>query len=109
MDVSHISDFVGGWFIGNFSPTLEANPHMEVCLKRYPAGATEPVHYQVNATEYTLVISGRCRIGAIEVGPDEIVRIPPGEAAGFVALEDVVLVAVKTPSIPDDKVAGEPS
>lgn len=108
MDVSRIDEFTGGWFIGDFLPTLEANPHMEVCLKRYPKGAVEAVHHQRIATEYTLVISGRCRIGDIELGPDEILRIPPGEAAGFEALEDVVLVAVKTPSLADDKVVGEP-
>ena len=108
MDISNISDFTGGWFIGDFSPTLDATPHAEVCLKRYPAGTTEPVHYQHVATEYTLVISGRCRIGDVELGPDDILRIPPGEAAGFEALEDVVLIAVKTPSLPDDKVVGYP-
>lgn len=109
MDVSRVGDFVGGWFIGEFSPTLEANPHVEICLKRYPQGTTEPVHYQRVATEYTLVVSGRCRIGSVELGPDDILTIPPNEAAGFEALTDVVLVAVKTPSLPDDKVLGEVS
>lgn len=107
MNVSRVEDFVGGWFLGNFTPTLEANPHVEVCLKRYPKGTTEPVHYQLVATEYTLVISGRCRIGELELGPDDILTIPPGAAAGFEALTDVILVAVKTPSLPDDKVVGQ--
>jgi dTDP-4-dehydrorhamnose 3,5-epimerase-like enzyme len=109
VDISDVRDFTGGWFIGDFSPTLDANTNVEVCLKRYPAGTIEPVHYQRVATEYTLVVSGRCRIGDVELGPDQILRIPPGEAAGFVALEDVVLVAIKTPSLPDDKVIGEPT
>lgn len=106
MNVSRVDEFVGGWFIGDFSPTLEANPHVEVCLKRYAKGTTEPVHYQRVATEYTLVIAGRCRIGNRELGPDDILTIPPGEAAGFEALTDVVLIAVKTPSLPNDKVLG---
>ncbi len=109
MDKSSIRDFRGGWFIGDFSPTLEPTPHAEVCVKRYAAGDTEPLHFQRVATEYTVVISGRCRIGDVEVGPDEILRIPPGEAADFEALEDVVLVAVKVPSLPDDKVLGSPT
>lgn len=103
-----LSEFTGGWFIGAFEPSLEHNQHAEVCLKRYPAGAREPVHYQKKAREYTLVVSGRCRIGETEVGPDEILCIEPGEAAGFLALEDVVLVAIKTPSLANDKVTGHP-
>lgn len=107
MDKRSISEFTGGWFIGAFTPTLEHNPHAEVCLKRYSAGSREPLHYQRVATEYTLIISGRCRIGDFEAGPDEIICIPPGEAADFEAIEDVVLVAVKTPSLAGDKVLGE--
>lgn len=103
-----LSEFTGGWFIGAFNPTLEANPHAEVCLKRYAAGSTEPVHYQQVSTEYTLVVSGKCRIGGVELGPDDILCIPPGEPADFEAIDDVVLVAVKTPSISGDKVVGRP-
>ena len=99
-----IENFVGGWFIGNFSPSLHSNSYFEVCLKRYPKGSTEPSHYQKLATEYTVIISGTCRVGTSEFGPNEIIEIEPGESAGFEALQDVVLVAIKVPSIPDDKV-----
>lgn len=109
MDVTRVSDYVGGWFLGNFTPTIEANPHVEICVKRYAKGAVEPVHYQRQATEYTIVLSGRAQMGDFTLGPDDIIRIPPGEACGFEALDDVVLVAVKTPSLPDDKVIGEPA
>jgi mannose-6-phosphate isomerase-like protein (cupin superfamily) len=106
MNKRHLSEFTGGWFVGSFTPSLEAVTELEVCLKRYSSGEKEPLHHQREATEYTLVISGTCRMGNLEVGPDEIVCIPPGEAADFEALEDVVLVAIKTPSLPDDKVLG---
>jgi len=108
MDVTHVSDYLGGWFLGNFTPTIEANPHVEICVKRYPKGAVEPVHYQRQANEYTIILSGRARMGDFELLPDDIIRIPPGEACDFEALEDTVLVAVKTPSLSDDKVIGEP-
>jgi hypothetical protein len=109
MDVVKLSDYTGGWFIGDFAPTMAANPDFEVCLKRYSAGDTEPIHYQFECTEYTVVVAGRCRIGDYELGPDDILRIHPMEAAGFEALTDVVLVAVKTPSKPFDKVVGSPA
>jgi quercetin dioxygenase-like cupin family protein len=104
MKVSKLGEFKGGWFLGAFQPTLLAQPHFEVCIKRFRQGDTEPEHSQKLATEWTVIISGRCLIGNLELEADDIVEISPGEVAGFEALTDVVLVAVKSPSIPDDKV-----
>lgn len=109
MDITRISDYVGGWFLGNFAPAVENNPHVEICVKRYSKGETESVHYQRRATEYTVVLSGRARMGDLVLAPDDILRVLPGEACDFEALEDVTLIAVKTPSLPDDKVLGEPA
>ena len=106
---TNIADYVGGWFIGGFEPSLLSTHHFEVGLKSYTAGAREPIHYQLTAKEYTLVISGRCLIGDLELGPGDILTIDPQEAAGFEALEDVVLVAIKVPSIPGDKQLGTPT
>lgn len=107
MDKYCLDQFVGGWFLGNFDPAIERSPHAEVCVKRYTKGDSEPRHFQIIATEITVVIEGRCRIGEHFLGPNEILRIPPGEIADFEALEDVTLVAVKTPSVPADKVVEE--
>ena len=108
MEVSKLPDFVGGWFIGNFTPSLITTEEFEVCIKRYRAGETEDEHFQKTAVEFTIIISGNCRIGPHLLGPDDILRINPHEPADFLALNDVVLVAVKTPSNPDDKVLGVP-
>lgn len=106
MHIERLEHFSGGWFVGNFAPTLINSDSVEVCVKRYPAGTTEPVHFQRTAIEVTLIISGRCKIGGREFGEDDFCIIPPLEAAGFEALTDVVLVAVKSPSLPTDKELG---
>jgi hypothetical protein len=108
MKRSHIDEFFGGWFIGGFRPTLLHTDTFEVGLKRYKAGDTEPEHYQITATEFTLVIEGRCRIGDVEMGPGDILEIEPNEPAAFEALTPVTLVAIKTPSLPSDKRLGRP-
>ena len=108
MNKTHIDDYVGGWFIGDFEPSLLRDHSFEIGFKCYSRGDTEPVHYQLTATEYTLVLSGRCRLGDFELGPGDILEIRPHEPAGFEALEDVQLVAIKTPSIPSDKRVGRP-
>ena len=98
-----LSDMVGGWFIGNFEPTVLASKDFEVCLKRYKKGDKEPAHFQHTATEYTLVVSGRIRLGERCFEENEIIEIAPLEIADFESLTDSVVVAIKTPSIPSDK------
>lgn len=106
MHRTNLGDYFGGWFIGNFEPTMMKTSAFEVCLKRYAKGDREELHFQIQSVEFSLIVEGRCRIGDIELGPNEILRIEPLEAADFEALTDVVMVAVKVPSIPEDKKLG---
>jgi len=93
-----------GWFIGNFTPTLHLNSEVEVGIKRFAKGDTEPSHYQIAATEWTCVVVGKIRLGQVVFVENEIAEIPPMESADFEALEDSILVVVKSPSRPSDKV-----
>ncbi len=104
MRQASLSNFTGGWFLGDFEPSMHRQENFEVCIKRYPKGAREEAHSQIRAAEWTAIISGRCRIGDVHLGPDDVLEISPGEVADFEALTDVVLVAIKSPSLPKDKV-----
>ncbi len=106
MRVEKLESFVGGWFIGDFQPALVRTHEFEVCVKRFRAGESEPIHYQREAWEATAIIEGTCLIGDLELSAGEVVLIQPFEAAGFFAVTDCTLVAVKAPSKPDDKVLG---
>jgi hypothetical protein len=106
MRIHNIRDFSGGWVVGNFTPSLLLSEDMEVAVKAYSAGDREALHFQKQATEITILISGFCRLGAIDLKPGDIAAIPPMEAADFLALSDCVLVAIKSPSKPDDKFLG---
>lgn len=106
MKLDNIRNYTGGWFIGNFAPSMLPTDAFEISVKRYFQGEREAVHFQHRAVEFTVIISGKCRIGELFLGADDIIRIDPHEAADFEALTDVVLVAVKAPSIPSDKVLG---
>jgi hypothetical protein len=37
-----LADMKGGWFVGDFSPTVLRTPDFEVAVKEYAAGAREP-------------------------------------------------------------------
>jgi hypothetical protein len=103
-----LSQFKGGWFIGDFEPSLLRSESVEVCFKEYFRGDSEPTHHQRSALEITLIISGTCSIKGEIFMPGDICLLGPLEAADFQALTDVRLVAVKSPSIPSDKVLGVP-
>jgi quercetin dioxygenase-like cupin family protein len=94
---------VGGWFIGHFTPSVMQTDAFEVGVKRYQKGDVEEAHLHRIATETTVFVSGRARMFGEVYGPGDIVVIEPGEATAFEALDDVVTVVVKSPSVRNDK------
>jgi quercetin dioxygenase-like cupin family protein len=98
-----LDDMVRGWFVGPFAPAALATPGCEVAVKRFAAGEREAPHHHRAATEVTLLLEGRARMGAQELGPGDGIVLPPFTESDFEALTDVLLVAVKSPGRPDDK------
>jgi hypothetical protein len=94
---------VGGWFVGDFSPSCLRTPGVEVACKTYKAGDAERRHVHKIATELTLIVSGRVRMNGMEVEGGKIVMLAPGESSDFQALADTVTVVVKLPSVAGDK------
>lgn len=56
-----LADFKGGWFIGDFIPTLRGISEFEVSVKYYYAGDIEAAHYHKIATEWTVITAGKSR------------------------------------------------
>jgi hypothetical protein len=104
MKLERLENFNGGWFIGDFTPSLLATSDFEVCIKHFKKGDFEPNHFQKRATEFTIVVSGLCRMGLITLSPGDILVLDPSEISDFLAIEDSVVIGIKTPSIPEDKV-----
>lgn len=100
---SKLSDFTGGWFVGNFNPSLNKNEHFEIAVKHYPAGAKEQRHVHRVAVEYTIITKGCVMMNGIKYFQGDIIVVPPGESTDFEALDDVCTTVVKTPSVRGDK------
>ena len=98
-----LDDMVRGWFVGDFSPTVESSSEVEVAIKHYVAGDTEERHVHKVATELTAVVSGRVRMDGVELGPGDIAELRPGVPSDFLALTDAAVVAVKLPAVAGDK------
>lgn len=103
MKVSKLEAMEKGWFIGNFNPTLFATEDVEVAVKKYAAGASEPSHYHRVATEFTVIIEGEVEMNGERFVSGDIIVISPFEKTNFIAITDTVTTVVKIPGAPNDK------
>jgi anti-sigma factor ChrR (cupin superfamily) len=98
-----LDDMVRGWFVGDFEPVAHRSAEVEVAIKHYVAGDTEPRHVHKISTELTAVIAGSIQMDGRDLGPGDILTLAPGEPCDFLAVTDATVVAVKVPAAKDDK------
>ena len=103
MKVEKLSNMKGGWFIGNFEPSLFKTNDCEVAVKSYKKGDKEGKHYHKIATEYTVVVKGKVKMFDNVYEEGDIIVVEPGDATDFEALEDAMNVVVKMPGANNDK------
>lgn len=103
MDIYNLNDYIKGWFIGNFEPSLLKTENFEVAIKKYSAGEYEKAHYHKIATELTVIISGEVEMNGIFFKENDIIKINTNEKTDFKCLTDVITVVIKTPSVKNDK------
>lgn len=99
-----LSDFKRGWLVGNFEPSLFNRTDVEVAVKPFVKGETEPTHKHPLTTEYTLIISGKARMNDTIINAGEIFELPPDTYCDFEAMEDGVGLCLRPASIKGDKV-----
>ena len=107
MHVFKLADMVGGWFVGNFTPSALRTDAAEVAVQRYRAGDRDPAHVHKIAAELTLILSGEVEMNGRRLTSGDIVALAAGEPAEFRALTETTTVVVKLPSVPGDKHAIE--
>ncbi|MBP2461959.1 MULTISPECIES: hypothetical protein [Rhizobium/Agrobacterium group] len=99
----NLDNMIGGWFVGDFDPSVVKTDAFEVGVKSYKAGDRDARHYHKIAREITLVVSGRVRMLDREWGEGSLIVIEPGTVNAFEALTDATLTVVKIPSAKNDK------
>jgi len=99
----NINDFKGGWFIGDFEPTLLRTKDFEISVRHYKVGDEEEKHIHKVADEYTVIIVGTVEMNGIQYKPNDIILIEKGDVVKFSVLTDAITIAVKVPSIIGDK------
>jgi len=98
-----LSEMIGGWFVGNFSPSILTSEIFEVAVKTYKAGDYEGWHVHRVSSEITVILEGQAEMDGKILGDGDIILLEPGYGTSFRALTDLKTVVVKTPSIANDK------
>lgn len=99
----NLKDYLRGWVVGNIEPNLIKNKDIEVGIKYFKPGESEPAHLHKIVREFTIVVSGDVKMNNKIFSSGDIIEISPGEIASFESLTDSILVILKTPSVPSDK------
>jgi quercetin dioxygenase-like cupin family protein len=100
----NISEFWRGWFIGNFDPSILKTDQFEVGLLTHTKGEKWPTHYHAQHTEYNLLIKGKMVICNEVINEGEIFILEPYEVADPDFVEDCLILCIKHPSVPGDKI-----
>ena len=103
MNKNNLNEFIRGWFVGDFEPSLLKSKEVEVAVKKYVAGQMEDKHIHKIATEITVIISGEVEMNGIRYVADDVITIEPYEKTDFKCITDAITVVVKMPCISGDK------
>ncbi|WP_318498348.1 hypothetical protein [Photobacterium leiognathi] len=103
MNKSNLDDYVRGWFVGGFKPTLFNTTDVEVAIQKFKQGDKEASHCHKIATEITVIVAGKVKMNNTILEEGDILKIEPGEYTSFEALEDTVTAVVKLPGALNDK------
>lgn len=99
-----LNDFIGGWLVGNFEPSLFKRDDIEVGLKQLKRGFVDEAHFHKKSSEFNVLISGRLKLETgeeIEAGNFFIYK--PNEVARCEALSDCMILVIRDGSDPNDK------
>lgn len=103
MEVYNLKNMKGGWFIGDFHPSILKTKDFEVAIKNYKKGDIENSHFHKIATEYTVIVTGEVKMFGRIFCPGEIIKVEKFDTTSFEAITDAVTVVVKFPSVTNDK------
>lgn len=103
MKIYNIAEMEGGWYIGDFYPSVYKTSAFEISLKKHPKDEVWPKHYHKEATEINLIVTGNMKLNGIFLKAGDIFVLEKMEIAEPIFLEDCEIVCIKIPSIIGDK------
>jgi hypothetical protein len=103
MKTYDVDQFVAGWFIGSFEPSVLKTDQFEVAYKKHYTREPWPAHAHKESTEINYLIRGQMTINNELLTAPVVFVIEKGELALPTFLSDCELIVVKCPSVIGDK------
>ena len=103
MKQSNINKFKGGWFVGDFDPSIFKNPFFEVAHHKHEKGCETFPHYHKVTQELNYIIKGELMVSGKHLKSGVMWIYEANESSDVEFLEDSELMIVRWPSIPSDK------
>ena len=99
----HLDDFVRGWFVGNFEPSIVKTDKYEIGLLTHNKGEKWDFHYHKLADEINFLVEGRMRINERLIEKGSLFIIQKNQLTCPDFLENCKILCIKVPSVPTDK------
>ena len=103
MIVDNIENFKGGWFVGDFKPSLFKNPFFEVAHHKHAKGCETFPHYHAVTNELNYIVRGELMVSGKLLSQGDMWIYEPNEVSDVENITDNELIVVRWPSIPSDK------
>ena len=103
MKVGNIKDMKGGWFVGNFEPSILKTENFEVGYHKHKKKDKTHNHYHKKSKEINVIINGRMIVNGEELSSGDIFVFEPYVVSEAEFLEDTQLIVVRDSSNLNDK------
>jgi dTDP-glucose pyrophosphorylase len=105
VEVFKLENFVNGWFIGDFEPSILKNSGVELAVMNKKKGiGINDFHYHENCIEVNVLIKGKMKVNNKFIQENEIFIFNPNVPSIYEYLEDCIFVVFKNKPSNKDKV-----
>ena len=103
MKQSNINNFRGGWFVGDFEPSIFKNPFFEVAHHSHKKNDVTFPHYHQVTNELNYIVRGEMMVDKKHLKAGDMWIYEPWDISDVEFLDDTDLMIIRWPSIPCDK------
>ena len=103
MKQSNINNFRGGWFVGDFEPSIFKNPFFEVAHHSHKKNDATFPHYHQVTNELNYIVRAEMMVDKNHLKAGDMWIYEPWDISDVEFLEVSDLMIIRWPSIPSDK------
>lgn len=97
------SQFIRGWFVGNFMPSIHKITQFEVGALTHVKNDRWDYHYHKKADEINILLEGSMLLNNHQINQHDVFIIPRGQVACPIFVETCRVMCIKIPSVIGDK------